>query len=141
MNQEDQINNEREAREAEQDRKRRLEMKKEIETIARSTVYAIESMNRRHRAVEDPGTKYALLVDKLCTFLDIGGGILRGVMDDYEVDPAIQAKVEETHNGLLRELDALMKWIVNPRIYSPDHIFGNAVMRSAQNDFNNQNEN
>ena len=121
--------------------KKKLEQKKEFETIARATMYTIQSMNRRHRAIEDPGTKHALLVDKLCTFLDIGGGILRGFMEEYEVDPEIQAKVEETHEDLQRELDALMKWIVNPNAYAPDHAFGNAVMRGAQNNLERLNEN
>lgn len=119
--------------------KRRIEQKKEFETIARATMYTIQSMNRRHRAIEDPGTKYALLVDKLCVVLDISGGVLRGFMEEYGVDPEIQAKIEETHENLQQELDGLMKWVVNPNAYSPDHVFGNAVMRGAQNDMESRN--
>jgi hypothetical protein len=121
--------------EGEHEKRQRELRRKEFEQIAQIVVHSICSMNRRQNVVADPGTKYALLVDKMCVVLDIAIGALYAQMEELEVSENIRTQIEDTSQNMHKQLNELMSWILSPS-YSPDHAFGNAVMRGAQNDMN-----
>ena len=115
--------------------KRKAEDKKNFEMAANVFINLLENINKRHNAVKDPATRYALLVDKLCLGLDTGLAMMNMMMEQVGADPELQIKIEAASAKLQTQLTGLMDWVINP-VYGPDHPFGNNIMNNAATDFN-----
>lgn len=95
------------------------------------TLNSINNMFARLKGIADPGTRHCLFVDKLCMSLDILMGLLQVRLKEYT--PDIRNKAETTLSNLQKQLQDLFEWLQNP-VYSPDHAFGNMLMKSAEED-------
>lgn len=95
-----------------------------------------ESILSRQRNIEDPTLRYSMFVDKLLMFLDIGIGLGKATLDDDDYPDELKERFEKLSEMLTNDLNSLMKWIQNP-VYSPDHPYGNSMMKSSENNFNN----
>lgn len=115
--------------------KRKAEDKKNFEMVANIFINILENINKRHNAVKDPATKYALLVDKLCLGFDAGLAMMNVMMEQVGADPELQTKIEAASAKLQAQLTGLMDWVINP-VYGPDHPFGKNIMNNAATDFN-----
>lgn len=113
---------------------RKKQDKENFELVANIFVNILDNINKRHDAVKDPSTKYALLVDKLCLGLDAGLAVMKTMMDQHEIEPELKIKIEDASSKLQSQLTGLMNWVINP-VYGPDHPYGNSMMNSAATDF------
>lgn len=106
----------------------------EMEVIARTIIIATKGMFTRHSKIADPGTRYALLVDKLLTIIDVGSGLLKSEMANAGVNENVITEFDESLEVLNTQLNQMMAWIVSPQ-YSPDHPYGNTIMNTAKTIF------
>lgn len=86
----------------------------------------------RHKRSGDPVLRTTMLVDKLCTVVDVGLGYLNTQHND--IPPELKEKMTAASQMITEELNFMLDWITNP-VYSPDHPYGNKVMKDANNEF------
>lgn len=99
-----------------------------IDTMAslKSIVKILEIGNNRLKRINNPVTRYSLLLDRLCTISDVGLGVLEANCDDPEV--LEQAKRE--FSFFQEEINRMMMWIESPNL-SPDTVMGEKLMRES----------
>lgn len=114
--------------------KRKIDDRKNFTQAANVIIGIFNNINRRHKAIKDPATRYALLVDKLCLSLDTGMAVMKMMMEELDIEPEMKIKIEDTSTELQEQLIGLMDWIQNPT-YGPDHPYGHSVMKGAENNF------
>lgn len=90
----------------------------------------------RHNRSKDPVMRSTLLVDKLCTIIDVG--LVALAMEYDDLPDELREKMKASADSLKNELNFLLDWIASPQ-YSPDHVYGNALMKGAQNNFTSNN--
>jgi len=108
-----------------EDAKRMKDEQQYVET----SLNTINNMFARLKGIPDPSTRHCLFVDKLCLLLDMSMALLQVRMKEYT--PEIRNKAETTLANLQKQLQELFEWLQNP-VYSPDHAFGNMVMKNAE---------
>jgi len=119
--------------------KRKIEDKKNFIMVSNIIIGLIENINKRHNAIKDPATRYAMLVDKLCLSLDSGIAIMKVMMNDLDIEPEMKIKIEDASDQLQQQLIGLMDWVISP-VYGPDHPYGNSIMMNSKKDFFNKKE-
>lgn len=86
----------------------------------------------RHNRSKDPVMRSTLLVDKLCTIIDVG--LVALVINHEDLPDELKEKMKASANSIKNELNFLLDWIACPQ-YNPDHVYGDALMKGAQNNF------
>ena len=97
----------------------------------------IQVLNRsvtRHKKSKDPMIRATLLVDKLCTSIDIGMAML--ICNNYDFPEDLKTRMSATSSMINDEINFLLDWVCTP-IYSPDHPIGNNIMKNAEKSFHN----
>ena len=70
-----------------------------------------------------------MLVVKLCRIVDVGLGFINN-----DIPPELKERIITTSQMVTEELNFMLDWISNP-VYSPDHPYGNKIMKEANKDF------
>ena len=110
--------------------------KRDLEVRIRIIETIVNIVNRgvnRQKRYEDPVLRATLLLDKLVTIVDIGIATFTGFNSD--LPEPITNKVKDASQILTEELNFLMDWVTSP-IYSPDHPYGNKLMKKTEEKFN-----
>lgn len=118
---------------------KRLETQMEITS---ATIKSINSLTQRYSKIKDPLVRHGRMVDKFIVIVDIVGNMalsgIKKMNDDIKEHGGNKADVvDEAHttfNRLIDELIALDEFI-QELAYSPDHPFGNKVMKKSEDDF------
>ena len=114
----------------EEKRKKSLEEKiQQIEVL----LHVLNNGISRHRRSKDPILRTTLLVDKLCSVVDVGLAYL--TLNHPDIPEDLQNKMKESAGSIKEELDFLLDWISSPQ-YDPDHIYGQAFVTGAIKKFN-----
>ena len=100
--------------------------------IISSIVNIAENVLSRQRKIGDPVLRHSLFLDKLLLMLDISMGILQEFSNEYPEE--LRGKIETLSISIQKDLSDLMNWVSNP-VYSPDHPYGQGIMKSAKKDF------
>ena len=112
-------------------KRKQADLKLKIQAIE-SALHVFNSCGERHRRSKDPVIRATLLVDKLSTIVDIAMGVLLSQNADLSDD--LKVRIKSTSQMVSGELDFLMDWISSP-VYSPDHPFGNTMMKGSEKNF------
>ena len=113
------------------------ETKEEREKIQRIELMltVFERGTARHTRSKDPILRTTLLVDKLCTIVDVG---IAALMIDYpDIPNNLKDRMKNSANLINDELNFLLDWISSPQ-YDPDHIYGKAFVEGATNKHTNK---
>jgi hypothetical protein len=86
----------------------------------------------RHKRSGDPVLRTTMLVDKLCTIVDVGLGYINTQDDDLPLE--LKERMTTTSQSITEELNFMLDWIAHP-VYSPDHPYGNNIMKEANINF------
>ena len=115
-------------------RKRRI---KDEEKMIECALNSIRIILNRYKDIDDPVIRNSLLVDKFILMIDIFTGMTEVFTKQYslELREKLQGVTKEVHE----ELKELSKWIQMPT-YSPDHPFGNTLMKEAEKNFNSHSD-
>jgi hypothetical protein len=104
----------------------------------------------RAKDIPDPTTRAMIMLDKLLMFTDLIQGAASVTLDNFYNNIPEDAKNKDTLEKqvttvreeasitmklLQDELNMLIKWVQNP-VYSPNHPFGNHVMKQTEHKFN-----
>lgn len=89
----------------------------------------------RHKRSGDPVLRTTMLVDKLCTIVDVGLGYINTQDDDLPLE--LKERMTVTSKSITEELNFMLDWISNP-VYSPDHPYGNNIMKEANKEFDHK---
>ena len=110
-------------------------LKQDIQTI-KCILEIFERVLGRTRRIDDPVLKNALLVDKLSLCLDTSIGMLKGFFFGRKNFPEdLMDRIDKLSDQVSQDLNGLMDWIRSPH-YSPDHPFGNKVMKDIETQYN-----
>lgn len=86
----------------------------------------------RHKRSGDPVLRTTLLVDKLCMIVDLGLAYINTQDDDLPLE--LIERITATSEMVTQELNFMLDWISHP-VYSPDHPYGNNIMKEANKEF------
>ncbi len=100
--------------------------------IAETILSVVSRGISRHRKSEDSVVRATLLLDKLAVLLDII--IVSFINYNNDLPDILKLRMRETSEEFQKELDFLLEWISSP-VYSPDHHYGNHVLKTAEKDF------
>jgi hypothetical protein len=92
----------------------------------KSIVKILEIGNNRLKKINNPVTRYSLLLDRLCTISDVGLGVLEANCDD----PELLEQVKREFAFFQEEINRMMVWIESPSL-TPDEPMGEALMREC----------
>ena len=124
-------------------RKREEEIRRRHEDNARNALTVlnvVELTLTRYKDEDDPVLRYSLVVDKLLLLIEIGMGVGRVALNEETGESLeVMGKFDKLTSELQKELKGLMHWIKSP-IYSPDHPFGNQVMKESERSFQSEKE-
>jgi len=76
-----------------------------------------------------------MLVDKLCTIVDVILGYINIQNDDLPED--LKERLKNASQMVTDELNFILDWVSNP-VYSFDHPYGNKIMKDFKNNFDNK---
>lgn len=102
------------------------------ENLYLSLLGAVENMLTNSSKIEDDAMRAMLLLDKLTVSLHIAIGFLNNVESKYS--ESLRNKAKKVASLVNQESIFLSRTLLNLR-YSPDHSFGQQVMKSAQKSF------
>ena len=105
---------------------------KDEELVIGIIVNSLKAVFNRYRQEDDPVLRYTMFLDKFQLFLDIILGTTKTLVNRY--DPLLQQHIDEIVTNMRKDFLDLNKWIKSPQ-YSPDHPYGNKLMKEAQLDF------
>ncbi len=92
----------------------------------------------RHIKSGDPVIRSTLLFDKLCLVVDLVSALSINYNSDLPED--LIKEITEASKNLSAELDYVFNYILSPQ-YSPDHPYGNSIMKKSAEHFDNVNNN
>lgn len=122
-----------EQQELSDEQKRKKSQLKEQIMVIEMVLGVVNNGIERHKRSVDPVMRSTLLVDKLCTIVDLG--LVAMTLNHENLPDELKERMRDSADSIKKELDFLLDWISNPQ-YSPDHAYGNAVMKGASNNFN-----
>ena len=107
------------------------EKKNQKEKMMKTIALFLDRIVARQKCNKDPVLRFTLLVNNMCLGLD---GLLTYMeIEADDLSPDTSEKIRKSASTLSGELDALFEWIQSPQ-YTPDHPFGNHVMKEAEKD-------
>ena len=92
---------------------------------------SLESNFDRTKKIRDPVTRHILFLEKLLSFKDV----MMASLETIPMSKESKIRSEKLCAIINGEVESLIDWIQQP-IYSPDHAFGNSMMKEAEKDFN-----
>jgi hypothetical protein len=114
--------------------KRREQDRKSIIEFIDVLTSLFANITKRHDSIKDPATKYALFVDKLYLILDGACALLQTHMKSLDVEEKHMDRLNVLLEKLQTEMINLTDWVLSPT-YSPDHGYGQSVMKQAEKDW------
>lgn len=100
------------------------------ETVTRGILNGIQSMLERVKTIEDPTIKNVMILDKFLTMYDLFSGFVESNIDSYIENKETKALTKKTMKDLYNVFRELQDWVLHPN-YSPDKIYGNALMNGS----------
>ena len=119
-------------REKEQREEEERKLQQRIATI-KSVLVVFSRGLGRHINCGDAMIRSTLLFDKLCLCVDIINIAI--ITCNHDLPDDIKKEITKTSAELNSELDYVFNYILSPR-YSPDHPYGNKIMRTSEKHFN-----
>ena len=85
----------------------------------------------RHDKIRDPMTRNILLLDKMCSGMDMIGALAEVMPKEEGFDREFCEEVKTTSERMKKVVGSLFEWVQNPT-YDSNHPVGREMMRQGQ---------